>query len=416
MGGDLSRALPDALARLLATGEDELLIDAVTHFLTRDSVRGALLDFLQSFAAADAYAEFRDLHTYISTGEGLQLYLYVGSIKYNTTTYPLFFIPIDIESKGDGFVLKLVNHLYSHRKAIDFILEELGNERRRTWVSPITDRITYVQPGFSIYEEARHKFKLVANAMDLGGQIELSSSAADATNAAIKMSASLCFAASDRAEESLLNDYSTILDLVNRGGSEVVSLFENIIKDVMVANPKSISSAVEAQWDALPVVDRMVFDSPIPLNEEQRKVLMAVANPEGKIILVQGPPGTGKSHTITAIAADCAFKQKSCLVLSDKREALEVVYEKLSEAMSRVRHNADFPNPLLRLGRQDANYKKLTSTQTVLQVGAYVKSMKANRANIESERRGVTDSLKDGITKTVNSLGNVSIGDIQTFH
>jgi hypothetical protein len=56
------------------------------------------------------------------------------------------------------------------------------------------------------------------------------------------------------------------------------------------------------------------------------------------------------------------------LVLSDKAEALQVVQDKLSEAMNRVRHVDDFPNPLLRLGRQYANFKKLVAKQTVNQV------------------------------------------------
>src|SRR6185437_12493768 len=132
--------------------------------------------------------------------------------------------------------------------------------------------------------------------------------------------------------------------------------------------------------DALPLVERMVFDSPIPLNEEQRKILLAVREPQGRIVVVEGPPGTGKSHTITAIAADCAFNKKSCLVLSDKTEALDVVYDKLSDAMSRVRHDRDFPNPILRLGQDTAQ------------------------------------TLRQAISTTVQTLGRVSLAAVKTMH
>lgn len=418
VAGDLSRILPDVLAKLLATGDDTQLRDSVEQFLTLDGTHSALNDFFLSFAAADAYLEFRDLETYASTGDGLQLYLYIGSLKFGPNSYPLFFLPVDVErsSGGSGYTVKLVNHLYAHRRAIDFVLAELAAEHKRAWVTPINDRITYIKPEQTIYEETRHLFRLVANAMDLGGEIELSSSSPDAANSTVRLSSALYLAAAERSDEALLNDYEEIIDLVRKGGSEVVSLFEGIVSGVLMENPCSIKAEVETEWDALPMVDRMVFDSPIQLNEEQRKVLLAVRHPLGKVIKVSGPPGTGKSHTITAIAADCAFNQRSCLVLSDKTEALDVVYDKLSEAMSRVRNDPNFPNPILRLGRQEANFKRLTSAQTVGQISAYSKSMRENKHKIETERRDTANILKAQITKTVTALGNVLLADVQSMH
>lgn len=418
VAGDLSRVLPEVMAKLLATQDPEPLKEAVPQFLTLDGTRQALMAFFEGFVAADAYLEFRDLETYVATSDGMQLYLYVGAVKYRGIQYPLFFLPLEVqrEPSGTGYTLKVVNHLYANRKAIDFVLQELAAGLNRAWVSPIPERITYLKPEQSVYEEARLLFRRVANAMDLGGQIELSSTAADASTASVGLSSALYLAAYERSDEALLNDYEEILDALKRGGSAVVDLFEGIVGGVLRENPKSIAASVEAEWDALPMVDRVVYDSPIPLNEEQRKVLIAVRNPEGKIVVVSGPPGTGKSHTITAIAADCAFNQRSCLVLSDKTEALDVVYDKLTEAMSRVRHDADFPNPILRLGQQAANFKKLTSNQAVTQIGAYAKAMKANQSRLEAERKNKSVDLKEQIAKTVTTLGAVELAGVQAMH
>ena len=418
VGSDLSGVLPDALAKLLATQDAKPVEAAITEFLTLDGARLALLSFFESFAAADAYLEFRDLETYVATSDGLQLYLYVGSLKHRGNHYPLFFLPVEVERSKDGagYTLSVVNHLYANRKAIDFVLQELAAGLNRTWVTPIPERITYLKPEQTVFEEARRLFRLVANSVDLGGKIELSSSAADASTATVSLSSALYLAAFERSDEALLNDYEEIIDAVNRGGSAVVDLFEGIVGSVLMKNPVSIAAAVESQWDALPMVDRMVYDSPIPLNEEQRKVLLAVRNADGKIVVVSGPPGTGKSHTITAIAADCAFNQRSCLVLSDKTEALDVVVDKLSEAMSRVRHDRDFPNPILRLGQQAANFKRLTSNQAVSQIGAYAKAMRANQPRLEAERLATAADLKDQIAKTVSTLGEVKLVDVQAMH
>lgn len=418
VAGDLSRVLPDVLAKLLATQQTTVLTEALDQFLTLDATRSALTAFFESFAAADAYLELRDLETYVATGDGLQLYLYIGTLRYGPNAYPLFFLPVDVSrnSGNNSYTLTLVNHLYANKRAIDYVLQELAGQHNRAWTAPITERITYLQPEQSVYEVAGQLFRSVANAIDLGGQIQLGSGVAEVATASVRMSSALYLAAAERSDEALLNDYEEIIDLARKGGAAIVDLFEGIVGDVLLRNPVSIKDVVEQEWDGLPMVERMVFDSPIPLNEEQRKVLLAVRRSEGKVIKVSGPPGTGKSHTITAIAADCAFNQRSCLVLSDKAEALDVVYEKLSEAMSRVRHDRDFPNPILRLGRQENNFKRLTSSAAVAQISAYSSAMKANRGRVEGDRTDKSATLKANIAKTIATLGSVSLAGVQAMH
>ena len=415
---DLDKVLPEALAKLLATQDQAPLFDATENFLTIDGVHTSLLAFFETFIAADAFLEFRDLETYVATGDGLQLYLYVGTLKYRSIQYPLFFLPIEVKRSPDeaGYVVTLVNHLFVNRRAIDFVLQELAQGLQREWISPIKERITYLNPEQSVFEVARSLFRLVANAVDLGGQTDLSESVPDVSTTSVALSSALYLAGYERSDEALINDFEEIIDQAKRGGSAIVDLFQGLVGGVLMENPISISSAVESEWKELPLVDRMVFDAPIPLNEEQRKILLATRKPEGRIIVVEGPPGTGKSHTITAIAADCAFNKKSCLVLSDKTEALDVVQSKLTEAMSRVRHERDFPNPILRLGQQNANFKRLTSNQAVTQVNAYVRAMEAHRPQLEAERAETSATLKSAIERTVTTLGNVSLVALQRFH
>lgn len=418
VSADAASQLPAILARHLARRDDASVEDGLRAFLTIDGTKHALKEFFDSFAVADAYLEFRDIETFASITEGVQVYLYIGAVRFRTHQFPLFFVPVEAEklADGSGYQLTLINQLFANRAAIDFVLAELAAAKTREWINPIQDRINYLSPEQSIYEVARNLFGLVANAMDLAGQIHLDDSASDASTADVTLSAALHFCAFERGEEALVNDYEELIALARKGGAEIVQLFESMVEGVLRSNPVSIAKAVEAEWDALSLPDRLVCDTPIPLNEEQRKILMAVRQPQGRIIVVEGPPGTGKSHTITAIAADCAFNQRSCLILSDKTEALEVVQSKLSEAMNRVRHDRDFPNPLLRLGRQDANFKKLVGNQTVNQVAAYAKAMRANAQGLEEERLDTSQDLKQSIDRTVATLGAVPVKQLQEMH
>lgn len=414
----LDSILPEVLSRYLATGEQAEFLGVLESHLALDDVRAEMLGYFESFMAADAFLEFRDLDTYAMTGENLQLYLYIGQLRFGGHRYPLFYVPIEVERSEEGYVLQLLNHVYANKRAIDYVLQELGERQQRQWLSPITDRITYLAPDQSIADAVKPLFRKIANALDFGGQIELQPGPiAEVSNTAILLSTALHIAVFDRSDEALLNDYEEMITQARQNQPGVMDLFEGIVGSVLVENPKSVAAEIDAEWDNRALVDRVVIDSPVPLNEEQVKILDAIKHPEGRIVVVEGPPGTGKSHTITAIAADCALKGKSCLILSDKTEALEVVQSKLSDTMSQVRHSRDFVNPILRLGqgKGQANFKRLTSQQTLTQVSAYVRASRANEQKIRGELADTREMMKDRIDRTISSLGTLSLRGVAEF-
>ena len=63
------------------------------------------------------------------------------------------------------------------------------------------------------------------------------------------------------------------------------------------------------------------------LNSSQETVLNVIEN-RNKIV-VQGPPGTGKSQTIASLIASYINKDKTVLMVSEKKTALDVVYSRL---------------------------------------------------------------------------------------
>lgn len=413
----LDGILPEVLSRYLATGAQAEFLDVLESHLALEDVREEMLAYFESFMAADAFLEFRDLDTYAMTGEGLQLYLYIGQLKFGGHRYPLFYVPIEVERSEGGYVLRLLSHVYANKRAIDYVLQELGERQQRQWLSPITDRITYLAPDQSITDAVQPLFLRIANALDFGGEVELEPGrVTEAANTSVLLSTALHIAVFDRSDEALLNDYEEMITQARQNQPGVMELFQDIVGSVLVENPKSITPEVDAQWDNRPMVDRVVIDSPVPLNEEQIKILNAIQHPEGRIVVVEGPPGTGKSHTITAIAADCALKGKSCLILSDKVEALNVVQSKLCDTMSQVRHSRDFVNPILRLGQGQANFKKLTSQQTLTQVTAYVRASKANEKKIRGELADTREMMKDRIERTISSLGTISLRQVAEFY
>jgi len=142
-----------------------------------------------------------------------------------------------------------------------------------------------------------------------------------------------------------------------------------------------VNADINREWDSTPIEGRLVFQSPVPLNEEQRKILAALRHEDARFLSIEGPPGTGKSHTITAIVFQAILNGQNVLVLSDKSEALDVVEDKLNEVLNSVRFGDDFQNPILRLGRAGNTYGRILSGQAVEAIRAH------HRASTASQQR-----------------------------
>lgn len=59
----------------------------------------------------------------------------------------------------------------------------------------------------------------------------------------------------------------------------------------------------------------------------------------------------------------------SVLVLSDKKEALDVVEDKISDTLNKVRFDENnFQNPILRIGKTGSRFNKPIQSQTIWKI------------------------------------------------
>lgn len=63
------------------------------------------------------------------------------------------------------------------------------------------------------------------------------------------------------------------------------------------------------------------------LNSSQENIIKAINRKDS--VVIEGPPGTGKSQTITSLITNFMFNNKTVLLVSEKKAALDVVYSRL---------------------------------------------------------------------------------------
>lgn len=69
----------------------------------------------------------------------------------------------------------------------------------------------------------------------------------------------------------------------------------------------------------------------VAMNELDDRQKLIVEQSTAGNLTIQGPPGTGKSHTIVSMIANFLAQDKKVLFVSEKRSALEVVYDRLKK-------------------------------------------------------------------------------------
>ncbi len=67
------------------------------------------------------------------------------------------------------------------------------------------------------------------------------------------------------------------------------------------------------------------------INSLDESQLIAIDEGQENDLVIQGPPGTGKSHTIVSLIGSYLLEGKKVLFVSEKRSALDVVFERLKE-------------------------------------------------------------------------------------
>jgi superfamily I DNA and/or RNA helicase len=316
----------------------------------------------------------------------------------------------------ESFQLEFDSQVYINKKALEYIAQEFNKDRgTRGTLKSIGERIIYLSQHQSdlqdvlgvVISEIQNFFEMRGN-VNFHQQEEMKSKGAE-----VSISNALYFSLFDKSDEALVNDYEEILTQIGLEGGDLSEAFQQILDDFLQNNPESISGEVEDEWDSTDTPSKLVAQSPIPLNSEQLQILSAIKKPNCKYVIVEGPPGTGKSHTITAIIFDAILNSKSILVLSDKKEALDVVEKNITETMNKVRFDQNFQNPILRLGKTGNTYSQILSKSSITDIKTHYRSVKANLVDLDQTISQATNSLKEDIELETLSYGDVDIQEVK---
>ena len=420
----LENKISETLNLLLAEEKVNFAKEFKPVFELQD-IKSNLLSFFEGLQVADLFLEMFEMERNKSILDKQDFYLYFGDISFNNTKYPIFYIPFNVTRSGDILDVQFDAQVYINKKALEYVTQEHNKLKgtQRGILQSISERIIYLSQHEEdlteivngILNELTHFFELNGDVDFSGGEHKL------ARGASVRISNSCYVCLFDKSDEALVNDYEDILQqlikCVNNPNEEgeLSDMFNELIGDFVHKNPQPFNPDIESEWDKTGPAEKLVYSSPIPLNSEQRQILSAVKKEGCKYIAVEGPPGTGKSHTITAIVFDAILKNQSVLVLSDKKEALDVVEDKITQTMNKVRYDKNFQNPILRLGKTGNTYSTILAHPNIERIKAHYRAAKEEIETIKRSIPKYKNTLKEDIEAEIRAYEDVNIKEIHEF-
>lgn len=378
-------------------------------------IKSNISSFFESFQVGDLFAEIYEMERNRTILDKQEFYLYFCDITFNKAKYPIFYIPFSIGKQSDLLTIEFDSQVYINKKALEYITQEYNQEKdKKGNLKTITERIIYLAQHQNNFQELLNEIlSEIINFFELDKSIDINKPEPQVAKSFLVRVSNTCYVALfDKSDEALVNDYEEILRLLDSDDSVLGGAFNKLIDDFIYKDPKNFYIEIQEEWNEQETQDKLVFQSPIPLNEEQLQILSAIKKDDCKYIIVQGPPGTGKSHTITAVLFNAILKNQSVLVLSDKKEALDVVEDKITETMNRVRTDENFQNPVLRLGKTGNAYAKILSPISIRAIINNYLAVKKNYQELEQNIDKSGNSLKEDIEAEILAYGEIDLKEI----
>ena len=100
-------------------------------------------------------------------------------------------------------------------------------------------------------------------------------------------------------------------------------------------------------------------------------------------------------------------------MLSDKKEALDVVEDKLSDVLDKTRMGEGFQNPILRLGREGNTYNKILANQNVENIRTHLRaSEEALKVNNPKQAK---EELVSKTKEYIDKYSEIDISSIKDY-
>lgn len=207
-------------------------------------------------------------------------------------------------------------------------------------------------------------------------------------------------------EDRKLLDYSELITRIDAGKG---GKFIGFIKSYVAGNVHNTTDEVDAEYKKRypPKTAASILSTiPLSLNKTQKRILTALENPKNEIIVIDGPPGTGKSYTIVAMAYWANQNNKSVVITSHKKAAIDVLDRMMTDYFRKL-HPLAKPS-IMRISRNESegvnNYQNTLASPVIS-----VATKRVNEFNKDAVRKDIEEWEKKVTAQTEHYWENATM-------
>ena len=317
-----------------------------------DAIKGEIEKGSWNLLMYDLYSTIRKFNVYIRLGTPYIFFQELQSPESDQeqkVKYPIFLMEIDISPQGNEVILKssrdilLINTPAINSFSFKNILTTPRAARIVEAKEYLSEVETFLQNCYSFFEPFLLEY----------GFRPLSAPQKPSVNFRIGLQIV-------QKENRKLLDYSELITWIDAGRGKKL---KNFILNYVSGNVENTTDEVDSSYSKKyprKSASNLLSTLPISLNKPQKRIITALENPKNQIIVVDGPPGTGKSYTIAAITYWANQRNKSVVITSHKKAALDVIDQMLTDKFKEL-HPAAKPS-VLRLSREATGINTFQNT------------------------------------------------------
>jgi len=363
--------------------DSENYIRALSEYFTKSIDDIVIYDLYYNL---QKYADFTKLGT---------LYLFFHMLENSGEAFPLYFVEVEYRTSSSEVTLSFPHNLMllntpavnyfkynsvltvPRASSIAALNAHLGTMERfiQTHYGFQTPFIT--EPFFNRITHADNKFPAIKNRIGLQ----------TITN-----------------EDKKLLDYSELMTKMEMNEESKFSDFIDQYVRGTVPNHQEEVDRKYLEKFSIKSPQRYISNNPLPLNNSQKRILLALAHEKNHIIVVDGPPGTGKSHTIAALTYWANENKKSVVITSHKQEALDVIDRMLTDKYKSLHPQAK-PS-VVRMDKGTGSANNLQNTLQNSVVGAAnERALEYNKVATENDEKKQSANLIRKIEERLQQAG-----------
>ena len=352
--------------------------------------------FSESIDDIVIYDLYYNFHKYADYARLGTLFVFFHMLVRDGEAYPLYFVEVEYRTSNSEVTLSFPRNLMLiNTPAVNYFkFNSVLTVPRASSITKTKEHLgameTFIQTqyGFQTPFILEPSFKTVTHADEKFPQIKNRIGLQAVTN-----------------EDKKLLDYSELMTRMELGESGKFSDFIDQYVKGTVPNHQEEVDREFLQKYSLKNPDRYISNSPIPVNNSQKRILLALANEKNNIIVVDGPPGTGKSHTIAALTYWANERDKSVVITSHKQAALDVIDRMLTDKFKALHPQAK-PS-IVRMDKETGSANNLQNTLTAAVVGAAnERTLEYNKEATTSDEQKLASRLTEEIKRNLEQSGN----------